>query len=132
MGAEGIMENLQVRGLVGRGRRWTTSDPDRPGIGRSAKTKCLDTKAFLLQLGLLGKPAMKPDMAFPTLENVAARCLARLAPSPFRSGGEGEDGDPLDGQVGVIVKQASLEGMAKLVDGFVAPDCVGKGAINPS
>ncbi len=63
---------------------------------------------------------------------MAAQCSARLAPPPFRSSGEGGDGNPLDGQVGVIVKQASLEGMAKLVDGFVAPDCVGKGAINPS
>ena len=34
--------------------------------------------------------------------------------------------------MGVVVKQAGLEGMAKLVDGFVALDCAGKGAINPS
>ncbi len=63
---------------------------------------------------------------------MAARCFAGLAPPPFRSGGEGEDSNPLDEQVGVVVKQASLEGVAKLVDGFVAPDCAGKGTINPS
>ncbi len=58
---------------------------------------------------------------------MAAQRSVRLVPPPFRSGGEGEDKDCV-----VAVKQAGAEGMAKLVDGFVAPDCAGKGAINPS
>ncbi len=63
---------------------------------------------------------------------VAAQCSAIVAPPPVVLGGEGVHSAPPDGQVGGIVKQASAEGVAKLVDGFSAPDCVSKGAINPS
>ncbi len=51
---------------------------------------------------------------------VAAQCCTAVAPPPVVVGGGRVDDDPCDGQVGVIVKQAGMEGMAKLVDGFVA------------
>jgi hypothetical protein len=34
--------------------------------------------------------------------------------------------------VGVVVELVGAEGLAKLVDGLLAPGCAGKGAINPS
>ncbi len=48
---------------------------------------------------------------------MAARCSAAVAPPPVVVGGEGADNDP----VGVVVERAGAEGMAKLIDGFVAP-----------
>jgi hypothetical protein len=52
---------------------------------------------------------------------VAARCSAAVAPPPVVVGGGRVDDDPCDGQVGVAAKRAGMEGVAKLVDGFVAP-----------
>jgi hypothetical protein len=52
---------------------------------------------------------------------VAAQCSAAVAPPPVVVGGGRVDDNPCDGHVGVVVKQAGAEGVAKLVDGFVAP-----------
>ena len=52
---------------------------------------------------------------------VAAWCSAAVAPPPVVVGGGRVDDDPCDGQVGVVIKRAGTEGVAKLVDGFVAP-----------
>ncbi len=52
---------------------------------------------------------------------MAAWCSAAVALPPVVVGGGRVDDDPGDGQVGVVVKRSGTEGVAKLVDGFVAP-----------
>jgi hypothetical protein len=55
---------------------------------------------------------------------VAARCLAAVAPTPVVDDGEGVDD-------AVIVRRASVECRAKLIDGGVTPCVLGKGTIDP-
>jgi hypothetical protein len=75
---------LWVGGRDGRGWRWTmiSIDPNRPGVRRRATTQCLEAKAFLLQLSLLVKPAVKPEALFPTLEDSGSMMLCQACSSP--------------------------------------------------
>jgi hypothetical protein len=70
---------------------------------------------------VLVEPAMEPGALHPAKECRGGQCSAAVAPPPVVVGGGRVDDNPCDGQVGVVVKRAGTEGVAKLVDGFVAP-----------
>ena len=106
------MEDLRVGGLVGQGWWWSTITPNRRGVCRCAATQHLKTLPLLLV-----EPAMEPGASHPAKECHGGAVFRRSPPPPVVVGGEGADNNP----VGVFVKQAGAGGMAKLVDGFVAP-----------
>ncbi len=89
------------------------------------------TKRLEMRLSLLGDLATEPGASDPADKSPGGTVFCRSCPPPVVVGGVGADDNPFDGWVGVGIKQADTEDVAKLDDGITSLGETGEGAINP-